>query len=93
MDLMLLMMLLLFVLHLQAHAIKMALEAKGLSTKVYVGMRYWYPFTEEAVQQVSPYSFGWLAVYHVTLPVSFLYSLPVCQDDVFFVHVFLFLIE
>lgn len=37
----------------QALAIKKALEAKGLSSNVYVGMRYWYPFTEEAIQQVS----------------------------------------
>ncbi|CAJ2643825.1 unnamed protein product [Trifolium pratense] len=37
----------------QALAIKMALEAKGLSSNVYVGMRYWYPFTEEAVQQIK----------------------------------------
>lgn len=37
----------------QALALKMALEAKGLSSNVYVGMRYWYPFTEEAVQQIK----------------------------------------
>ncbi|KAL2346539.1 hypothetical protein Fmac_000539 [Flemingia macrophylla] len=37
----------------QALAIKMALEAKGISSNVYVGMRYWYPFTEEAVQQIK----------------------------------------
>ena len=30
----------------------MALEEKNMSTNVYVGMRYWYPFTEEAIQQV-----------------------------------------
>jgi ferrochelatase len=41
---------------LQALALKMALEAKGLTSNVYVGMRYWFPFTEEAVQQVSPYT-------------------------------------
>lgn len=41
--------------HVQALAIKKALEAKGLSSSVYVGMRYWYPFTEDAVQQVSPH--------------------------------------
>ncbi|KAJ0014199.1 hypothetical protein Pint_21446 [Pistacia integerrima] len=29
----------------------MVLEAKNLPVNVYVGMRYWYPFTEEAVQQ------------------------------------------
>ncbi|KAH1109857.1 hypothetical protein AAZX31_04G049500 [Glycine max] len=37
----------------QALAIKMALEAKGISSNVYVGMRYWYPFTEEAIQQIK----------------------------------------
>ncbi|KAJ4708165.1 Ferrochelatase [Melia azedarach] len=37
----------------QANAVKMALEAKNLSVSVYVGMRYWYPFTEEAVQQIK----------------------------------------
>jgi len=37
----------------QADAIKMALQAKNIAANVYVGMRYWYPFTEEAVQQVS----------------------------------------
>ncbi|KAF8040695.1 hypothetical protein BT93_B2812 [Corymbia citriodora subsp. variegata] len=37
----------------QAHALKRALEAKNMSANVYVGMRYWYPFTEEAVQQIK----------------------------------------
>lgn len=37
----------------QAHAIKMALEAKGMPANVYVGMRYWYPFTEEAIHQIK----------------------------------------
>ncbi|KAJ4833277.1 hypothetical protein Tsubulata_013207 [Turnera subulata] len=37
----------------QAHAIKMALDAKGLAANIYVGMRYWYPFTEEAVHQIK----------------------------------------
>ncbi|KAI4346543.1 hypothetical protein L6164_007432 [Bauhinia variegata] len=37
----------------QAHALKTALETKGLSANIYVGMRYWYPFTEEAVQQIK----------------------------------------
>lgn len=36
----------------QADAIRMALQAKNIAANVYVGMRYWYPFTEEAVQQV-----------------------------------------
>lgn len=45
---------------LQAHALKMVLQEKNLPVNVYVGMRYWYPFTEEAVQQVcfAPFSSG-----------------------------------
>lgn len=37
----------------QAHALKLALEAKETPVNVYVGMRYWYPFTEEAIQQIK----------------------------------------
>eukprot|EP00262_Sarcandra_glabra_P014500 TRINITY_DN4260_c0_g1_i4.p1 TRINITY_DN4260_c0_g1~~TRINITY_DN4260_c0_g1_i4.p1 ORF type:complete len:355 (-),score=45.16 TRINITY_DN4260_c0_g1_i4:52-1116(-) len=37
----------------QAHALKMALEAKKMSVNVYVGMRYWHPFTEEAIHQIK----------------------------------------
>ncbi|TXG66350.1 hypothetical protein EZV62_007625 [Acer yangbiense] len=37
----------------QADALKTALKAKNLTANVYVGMRYWYPFTEEAVQQIK----------------------------------------
>ncbi|CAN1778936.1 Ferrochelatase-2, chloroplastic [Linum perenne] len=37
----------------QAYAIKDALQAKDVSVDVYVGMRYWYPFTEEAIQQIK----------------------------------------
>ncbi|CAA0404892.1 unnamed protein product [Arabidopsis thaliana] len=37
----------------QADAIKMSLQAKNIAANVYVGMRYWYPFTEEAVQQIK----------------------------------------
>ncbi|KAJ0014143.1 hypothetical protein Pint_21442 [Pistacia integerrima] len=37
----------------EAHALKMALEAKNLPVNIYVGMSYWYPFTEEAVQQIK----------------------------------------
>lgn len=36
----------------QADALKAALEMKDLPAKVYVGMRYWHPFTEEAISQV-----------------------------------------
>lgn len=42
---------------LQAQALKMALESKNISANVYVGMRYWYPFTEEAIHQVSTLTF------------------------------------
>lgn len=35
----------------QANALKMELEAKEVPVNVYVAMRYWHPFTEEAVQQ------------------------------------------
>lgn len=37
----------------QANAIKKALEAKEFPVNVYVAMRYWHPFTEEAVQQIK----------------------------------------
>lgn len=37
----------------QATALKMALEAKDVHVNVYVGMRYWHPFTEEAIQQIK----------------------------------------
>ncbi|PIN13247.1 Protoheme ferro-lyase (ferrochelatase) [Handroanthus impetiginosus] len=37
----------------QANALKSALEAKDVSANVYVAMRYWYPFTEEAVHQIK----------------------------------------
>lgn len=37
----------------QAEALARALEEKNLPARVYVGMRYWHPFTEEAIEQVS----------------------------------------
>ena len=38
----------------QANALQSALVAKGLkNAKCYVGMRYWKPFTEEAVEQIK----------------------------------------
>ncbi|KAG2634217.1 ferrochelatase-1, chloroplastic-like [Panicum virgatum] len=37
----------------QANALKIALEKKNLHTNIYVGMRYWYPFTEEAIDQIK----------------------------------------
>ncbi|KAJ9537238.1 hypothetical protein OSB04_029971 [Centaurea solstitialis] len=41
----------------QADAIRMALEAKKVHANVYVAMRYWHPFTEEAVQQANHTNF------------------------------------
>jgi len=40
----------------QANALKIALEKKNLNANIYVGMRYWYPFTEEAIDQVNSHS-------------------------------------
>ncbi|CAA0821301.1 Ferrochelatase-1- chloroplastic/mitochondrial [Striga hermonthica] len=37
----------------QASAIKSSLEAKEVPANVYVAMRYWHPFTEEAVHQIK----------------------------------------
>ncbi|KAI4376423.1 hypothetical protein MLD38_014186 [Melastoma candidum] len=37
----------------QANALKMALEEMNFPVSVYVGMRYWYPFTEEAMEQIK----------------------------------------
>ncbi|XP_039006275.1 ferrochelatase-2, chloroplastic-like [Hibiscus syriacus] len=37
----------------QADALRMALEAKNVHANVYVGMRYWFPFTEEAIEQIK----------------------------------------
>ncbi|XP_009626129.1 ferrochelatase-2, chloroplastic [Nicotiana tomentosiformis] len=37
----------------QASALKMALETKEVPANVYVAMRYWHPFTEEAVHQIK----------------------------------------
>ncbi|KAK6273898.1 hypothetical protein POUND7_010981 [Theobroma cacao] len=37
----------------QADALRMALEAKNVCANIYVGMRYWYPFTEEAIEQIK----------------------------------------
>lgn len=36
----------------QADALSLALKGRGLEACVYVGMRYWKPFTEEAIEQV-----------------------------------------
>ncbi|CAL9131765.1 unnamed protein product [Musa textilis] len=37
----------------QAKALKKALHDKNVPAKVYVGMRYWHPFTEEAINQIK----------------------------------------
>jgi protoheme ferro-lyase len=37
---------------IQAEALRKALCEKHVPAKVYVGMRYWHPFTEEAIEQV-----------------------------------------
>ncbi|KAI3454124.1 hypothetical protein Pfo_010787 [Paulownia fortunei] len=36
-----------------ASALKLALDAKEVPASVYVAMRYWHPFTEEAVHQIK----------------------------------------
>ena len=37
----------------QADALAESLQAKGVNASVYVGMRYWKPFTEEAINEAS----------------------------------------
>ncbi|XP_074583834.1 ferrochelatase-2, chloroplastic-like [Curcuma longa] len=37
----------------QAKALRKALCDKNVPAKVYVGMRYWHPFTEEAIEQIK----------------------------------------
>eukprot|EP00466_Bigelowiella_natans_P008052 jgi/Bigna1/134648/aug1.26_g9356 len=37
----------------QGSALEEALRAKGQDAKVYVGMRYWKPFTEESIEQIK----------------------------------------
>lgn len=37
----------------QGHALKASLEAQGQAADIYIGMRYWYPFTEEAIARVK----------------------------------------
>ena len=37
----------------QGAALKAKLEEKGKTAKVYVGMRYWHPFTEEAIAHIK----------------------------------------
>jgi ferrochelatase len=37
----------------QAQALQTALEARGIQVKTYVGMRYWKPFTEDAIDAIK----------------------------------------
>ena len=37
----------------QAEALKQVLADQGTEANIYIGMRYWYPFTEEAVAQIK----------------------------------------
>lgn len=37
----------------QAKALKAALANLGIEANLYIGMRYWYPFTEEAIAQIK----------------------------------------
>lgn len=37
----------------QAQALQQELSVKGQDVQVYVGMRYWYPFTEEAIARIK----------------------------------------
>ncbi len=37
----------------QGEALAAQLQAQGCDNKVYVGMRYWHPFTEEAIAQIK----------------------------------------
>ncbi len=37
----------------QAKGIEAAMRDRGLSAKVYIGMRYWHPYTEEAIADIE----------------------------------------
>ncbi|NEQ43725.1 MAG: ferrochelatase [Leptolyngbya sp. SIOISBB] len=37
----------------QAEALQTSLEAAGQPSEIYIGMRYWYPFTEEAIARIK----------------------------------------
>jgi protoporphyrin/coproporphyrin ferrochelatase len=37
----------------QAQALGATLRAKGMEAKIYIGMRYWHPFTEDAIAQIK----------------------------------------
>jgi protoporphyrin/coproporphyrin ferrochelatase len=38
---------------LQARALERQLQAQGEDAKVYIGMRYWHPFTEDAIARIK----------------------------------------
>jgi protoheme ferro-lyase len=42
-----------FMVTYKAEELRKALWEKNVPAKVYVGMRYWHPFTEEAIEQVD----------------------------------------
>lgn len=69
----------------QADALTQSLRAKGLDAQSYVAMRYWFPFTEEALEQVKKVSslercihhFGApLLVHYVVAMASFVHEYP-----------------
>ncbi len=37
----------------QGEALQAQLNALGMDAKIYIGMRYWYPFTEEAIARIT----------------------------------------
>lgn len=37
----------------QAQALRDSLQAKGYEAQIYIGMRYWHPFTEEAIARIK----------------------------------------
>lgn len=37
----------------QAKALQSILHSRGVDAKIYIGMRYWHPFTEEAIAQIK----------------------------------------
>jgi ferrochelatase len=52
----------------QAAALGEALRARGLDARVYVGMRYWSPFIDDAVEQVCARARG--GVLHLVSAIS-----------------------
>jgi len=47
---------------MQADALTDSLRSKGLNANVYVGMRYWHPYTEEALEQIKRDNVGQLVI-------------------------------